>query len=120
MIHVSSTFGVWVPQSGFGPYAVAKAGIINLVRVLATESGPDIRVNGLAPGITQTAFLDGGTGRPAKQTKPNKDMVAPMTAATSNAQQEEMLGALIFLLGPGPENGPTQETPATGGRGDVP
>src|SRR3546814_17564664 len=77
MIHVSSTFGVWVPQSGFGHYAVAKAGIINLVRVLATECGPDIRVNGLAPGITQNAFLDGGTGRPAKQTKPNKIGRAP-------------------------------------------
>src|SRR3546814_16186130 len=68
MIHVSSTFVVWVPQSGFGPYAVAKAGIINLVRVLATECGPDIRVNGLAPGIHHNAFLAGVTRHPPKHT----------------------------------------------------
>src|SRR3546814_13252772 len=116
MIHVSSTFGVWVPQSGFGPYAVAKAGIINLVRVLATECGPDIRVNGLAPGITQTAFLDGGTGRPAKQTKTNTDMVATMTAAKRIAQPEEMHGALFFLIGPGPDYCPSQQTHVKGGQ----
>lgn len=101
MVHVSSTFGVWVPQSGFGPYAVAKAGIINLVRVLATECGPNIRVNGLAPGITQTAFLDGGTGRPAKQSKTNTEMVAAMTSAKRIAQPADMIGTLFFLIGPG-------------------
>ena len=101
VVHVSSTFGVWVPQVGFGPYAVAKAGIINLVRVLATECGPTIRVNGLAPGITQTAFLDGGTGRPTKQAKTNTDMVAAMTAAKRIAQPEDMIGTLFFLIGPG-------------------
>lgn len=115
IVHVSSTFGVWVPQSGFGPYAVAKAGIINLVRVLATECGPAIRVNGLAPGITQTAFLDGGTGRPAKETKTNTDMVAMMTAAKRIAQPEDMLGALFFLIGPGSEYVTSQTLHVNGG-----
>jgi len=115
MVHVSSTFGVWVPQTGFGPYAVAKAGIINLVRVLATECGPDIRVNGLAPGITRTAFLDGGTGRPAKQTKTNTDMVASMTPAKRIAQPEDMLGALFFLIGPGSRYVTSQTLHVNGG-----
>ena len=115
MVHVSSTFGVWVPQAGFGPYAVAKAGIINLVRALATECGPGIRVNGLAPGITQTAFLDGGTGRPAKQTRTNTDMVAAMTPAKRIAQPEDMLGALLFLIGPGSQYVTAQTLHVNGG-----
>lgn len=115
IVHVSSTFGVWVPQTGFGPYAVAKAGIINLVRVLATECGPDIRVNGIAPGITQTAFLDGGTGRPAKETKTNTQMVAAMTAAKRIAQPEDMMGALFFLIGPGSRYVTSQTLHVNGG-----
>jgi len=115
MVHVSSTFGVWVPQTGFGPYAVAKAGIINLVRVLATECGPGIRVNGLAPGITQTAFLHGGTGRLTKQTKTNTDMVAAMTPAKRIAQPEDMLGALFFLIGPGSHYVTSQTLHVNGG-----
>lgn len=115
IVHVSSTFGVWVPQSGFGPYAVSKAGVINLVRVLATECGPDIRVNGLAPGITRTAFLDGGTGRPAKQKKTDTEMVAAMVPAKRIAQPEDMLGALFFLIGPGSHYVTSQTLHVNGG-----
>lgn len=38
-----------------GHYGAAKGGMINLVRTMANEWGPLIRVNAVAPGTTQTA-----------------------------------------------------------------
>jgi NAD(P)-dependent dehydrogenase (short-subunit alcohol dehydrogenase family) len=36
------------------PYAVAKAGLVGLVRALARRLAPAVRVNGLAPGLIDT------------------------------------------------------------------
>jgi pteridine reductase len=38
------------PLKGYPVYSVAKAGLAMLTRALARELGPDIRVNGIAPG----------------------------------------------------------------------
>jgi 3-oxoacyl-[acyl-carrier protein] reductase len=41
------------------PYAVSKAGVICLTKVLAKEVARDgIRVNAIAPGLTKTGLLD--------------------------------------------------------------
>jgi (+)-trans-carveol dehydrogenase len=50
------------PQPGAIAYCAAKAGQINMARVLAWELGPDrIRVNAICPGAVDTAMLQGGT-----------------------------------------------------------
>ena len=38
------------PLKGHPVYSIAKAGLVMLTRTLARELGPDIRVNGIAPG----------------------------------------------------------------------
>ena len=40
------------------PYSVAKAGVIALTKALAREAAPEIRVNCVAPALTQTRILD--------------------------------------------------------------
>lgn len=44
-------------RAKFSPYTAAKGGVISLTRSLALEFAPDIRVNAVAPGPTQTPML---------------------------------------------------------------
>ena len=115
IVNTSSTFGVKVDLPGFGPYAVAKAGVINLTRVLALECGPDIRVNALAPGLTQTAFLEGGTSRPEKKERTNTEFVAGMLPLKRVGQPEDMAGPILFLIGPGSRYMTSQTLHVNGG-----
>ena len=97
---VSSTFGVRVPHVGYGPYAASKAGVINLIRALATEWSPEIRVNGVAPGVIDTAFLTGGTGRDAKQTGIDMGRFVQGVPLGRLGQPAEIAHTLLFLLSP--------------------
>jgi 3-oxoacyl-[acyl-carrier protein] reductase len=97
---VSSTFGVRVPHVGYGPYAASKAGVINLVRALATEWAPEIRVNGVAPGVIDTAFLQGGTGRDTKQTGIDMGRFVQGVPLQRLGQPDEIAAVLLFLLSP--------------------
>jgi NAD(P)-dependent dehydrogenase (short-subunit alcohol dehydrogenase family) len=48
-----------VPPLFNGAYAVAKAGVVMLTRVMAKElAGAGIRVNAICPGVIQTDFTD--------------------------------------------------------------
>lgn len=54
------------PRKGFYAYAMAKAALAEMVRGLALELAPDVRVNGVAPGVV--AFPeDGYESDPAMQ-----------------------------------------------------
>ncbi len=46
------------PRKGYAAYAMSKAALEQMVRVLAVELSPGIRVNGVAPGVV--AFPDDG------------------------------------------------------------
>lgn len=98
MILVSSTFGVRVPHVGYAPYATAKAGVINLIRALATELAPSIRVNGIAPGVIDTPFLSGGTGRNTKETRLDMERFMATIPVQRLGQPEEIGLPALFLL----------------------
>lgn len=100
LINTSSTFGVSVPYTGYAPYGVAKAGIINLTRALATEFAPNIRVNAIAPGLIDTAFLQGGTGRPPKTSRVNSEAALSKVALKRIGRPEDIAGMAMFLISP--------------------
>jgi 3-oxoacyl-[acyl-carrier protein] reductase len=100
-VMVSSGLASFV-RPGYGSYSAAKAAVIALAKTLAHECAPKVRVNTVAPGLVDTAFLRGGTGRsdesgdsvvnfaPYLQAIPLKRLAVP----------GDVVGPIRFLLGP--------------------
>lgn len=92
IINVSSSLGFKVSPR-MPAYSVAKAGIIMLTKALAVELGPyQVRVNAIAPGLTNTEF----------SLSPQQDEAFRATRAQQNplrrlAEPEDMVGAAIYL-----------------------
>ncbi len=100
LVNTSSTFGVLVRHPGYGPYATAKAGLINLTRALATECSPTIRVNAVAPGLVDTEFLDGGTGRERRARNLDPDAVVAGIPLGRIGRPADVVATALFLSGP--------------------
>ncbi|MEZ5843805.1 MAG: SDR family oxidoreductase [Hyphomicrobiaceae bacterium] len=71
-------------------YAASKAGLVNLTRNLAKALAPDIRVNAVAPGLTDTPW-----------TKPwpaeRKEKSIANTALRRMVRPEDIADAMVFL-----------------------
>lgn len=98
MVNVSSTLGLDVGK-GYVHYSACKAGIIALTKGLARENAPRVRVNAVAPGLTDTAFLQGGTGRPAVFEAMDPQRYAERVPLGRIAVADDMVGPILFLLG---------------------
>jgi NAD(P)-dependent dehydrogenase (short-subunit alcohol dehydrogenase family) len=61
VVFVSSGLAIQA-EPGFAAYSASKAGLIALAKTLAKEWAP-VRVNAIAPGLVNTAFLAGGAGQ---------------------------------------------------------
>lgn len=101
IVHVSSGLGSY-GGNGYGPYAIAKGGINTLVRILARENGPWLRANAVAPGLVDTAFTRGGTGRSDENGATTVDVARYLQQIPTGrvATPEDIVGPVLFLLGP--------------------
>ncbi|MEU9703404.1 glucose 1-dehydrogenase [Streptomyces sp. NPDC047981] len=61
VVNISSQAGVR-PGGSSIPYAVSKAAVNHMTKLLAKTLGPDIRVNAVAPGFVDTPWFDGVEG----------------------------------------------------------
>ena len=88
-------------RPGHGAYAMAKAGIIAMTKTMALEEAPRLRVNAVAPGPVQTAFLTGGTGRSTEEEASivDAEQIARLTPLGRIAMPEDVAGPIQFLLG---------------------
>jgi 3-oxoacyl-[acyl-carrier protein] reductase len=92
VVFVSSVLAFQGAAHG-APYAAAKAAQIGLVRSLARELAPDIRVNAVAPGSIDTAILAGDT--PDRRAERLRSI--PMARL---GRPEEIADAVAFLASP--------------------
>lgn len=71
-------------------YSIAKAGNAMLVKSLARELGPEVRVNGIAPGVIlwPDAEMNDGT----------KSAILSRTALKTSGQPEDIAKTLLFLV----------------------
>lgn len=99
VVQIGSGLGHFA-RPGYGPYAIAKAGIAALTRQMAIELAPDIRVNTVAPSAVDTAFLRGGTGRSDESAKPRLDLdtYAAGIPMRRVAVPADITGPILFLL----------------------
>lgn len=92
-IIVFSSIRAQVVEPGQGVYAATKAGLVQLVKVLAAELGPrGVRVNAVAPGVVETPLTAQIKNDPAWYRA-----YAEKSALKRWAQPSEMAGAVAFL-----------------------
>ncbi|MGP1397190.1 MAG: SDR family NAD(P)-dependent oxidoreductase [Inquilinaceae bacterium] len=99
MVLTGSGLGSYA-RPGYGPYAVAKAGIAMITKQLALEAAPSVRVNSVAPSAVDTAFLRGGTGRSDEDAATRLDIDAYAKAVPLGriAEPRDVVGPILFLL----------------------
>lgn len=92
------TYGI---QKGYGPYIAAKSGLNGLVRAMAIENAPEIRVNAVAPSVMVTPFLGGGTGQggelPGRLDWFNAEAAAGVVPMGRLCMPQDVVGPLLFL-----------------------
>lgn len=86
--------------TGYGPYAASKAGIISLTKTLAVENAPAVRANAVAPAAVDTQFLRGGTGRGERASHIDLAGYVKMIPLGRVALAADVVGPILFLLGP--------------------
>lgn len=88
---------------GTSPYGAAKAGVVALSKSLSQENAPDIRVNVIAPGAVDTAFLRGGTSRTgddeSHDTHIDTERYAEATPMKRLAVTDDVVAPILFLCG---------------------
>lgn len=77
------------PLAGHSIYSIAKAGNAMLVKSLARELGPEVRVNGIAPGIILWPEVDIGEEAKAEN--------IARTALKNSGKPEDIARTLLFL-----------------------
>ena len=94
VINVASELA-YLGRAEYSAYCASKAAVLGLTRVWAREFSPDILVNSVAPGPTDTAMLD------VKNMSPEwlaKESDVPLGRI---GQPEEIASVIAFLAGPG-------------------
>jgi 3-oxoacyl-[acyl-carrier protein] reductase len=80
---------------GGGPYAAAKGALQVLTRTLARELAPQVRVNGIMPGVIETRHHE------VFSTAERMEDYRRQTPLGRNGQAEEVARAVLFLAGDG-------------------
>lgn len=81
------------PFPGLGAYNVSKAGLIALMKTLAKELAPKVRVNAVAPGLIKTRFAEALWGNEAIL-----DRVISSNPMGRIGVPDEIAGAVVFLV----------------------
>lgn len=109
MVFIGSTVASQPPPA-LGSYSASKAGVVAFAKSLAKELAPGIRVNVVSPGITETAFMVGGSGqgRGGEPVSPEawfgEEAYRRRLAMIPQGRlgnPDDVVGPTLFLLAPG-------------------
>jgi 3-oxoacyl-[acyl-carrier protein] reductase len=94
IVNVASIAGLNGAGSSI-PYAVSKAGVINLTKALARTPAPKVRVNAVAPGFIEGRWMREGLGERYLEAK---DDFAAVCALGKICQPEDVAQAIVSLI----------------------
>jgi NAD(P)-dependent dehydrogenase (short-subunit alcohol dehydrogenase family) len=119
MAFVSSTMTV-APNRGYGAYIAAKGGTVGLMKALAMENAPRVRINAVAPSAMLTPFMGGGP-QAGRGDAAKWDWFDPAAAAAAIplgrlCTPEDVVGPLLFLCSPAAQFITGQVLHVSGGR----
>jgi NAD(P)-dependent dehydrogenase (short-subunit alcohol dehydrogenase family) len=89
VVNLASVGGMSV-ERGIGIYNTTKAAVIHLTKVLASELGPAVRVNAIAPGLVKTDMA-------RALWEEHEDAIARRTPLGRLGVPEDIAGAALFL-----------------------
>ena len=103
IINVSS-ITAYTGQGSCIAYAASKAAIVNITQALAFSQAPEIRVNGVAPGVVETRWIEGleEFTEPHRQATPLQRLATPEDVAQTIyglAINEYITGQTIMVEG---------------------
>ena len=87
----------FIGQKNYGPYSAAKAAIVSLTKTLAAELAPSIRVNSVAPGAVDTAFLKKEDG----STRVDLERYKKLVPLGEIAKPVDVANVIMYLLSEG-------------------
>ena len=97
IVATASSFGLMASPS-YPAYCASKAAIVNLTREMAIDYGPDIRVNCVCPGPTETQRIREFPLRPRQFTEEQKvQSMERVNGLKRLALPEEIAYAVLFL-----------------------
>jgi 3-oxoacyl-[acyl-carrier protein] reductase len=94
VINVASELA-YLGRENCSVYCASKGGVLSMTRAWAREFAPDILVNAIAPGPTDTAMLGPGSTSPETLAKEAQNPLGRI------GRPEEIASAAVFLAGPG-------------------
>lgn len=95
IVCTASVAGVRAGAGGL-PYSASKAGVINLVQTTATTlAGTGIRINAVAPGLTETAMT--APLYEAARARGRADRIGQLNPLRRGATPDEIAQAVVFL-----------------------
>jgi NAD(P)-dependent dehydrogenase (short-subunit alcohol dehydrogenase family) len=90
VVNVASVGGMSI-ERGIGIYNTTKAALIHLTKVLASELGPAVRVNGVAPGLVKTDMA-------RALWEANEEAIAGRMPAGRLGEPVDIANAVAFLV----------------------
>ncbi|WP_439681131.1 SDR family NAD(P)-dependent oxidoreductase [Embleya sp. MST-111070] len=95
IVNTASVAGL-IGDPDMAPYVAAKHGVVGLTKAAAVDyAHAGIRVNALAPGLTETAMTRAWLDDPAK-----RELVLAGPQLHRVAQPEELIGMVLYLASP--------------------
>jgi NAD(P)-dependent dehydrogenase (short-subunit alcohol dehydrogenase family) len=93
IVNLSSAAGI-EGYGGLAPYSAAKGGVRLLTYAMADDLGPDIRVNAVHPGLTETAMASEDAGMVGTEIE---DEILADTPLSRLADPREIADAVVYL-----------------------